>query len=105
MIPIQIVPHFSALSSVCAQLTEKAYGKILGAYTTASGWCTGCYVVSVATANTRRSVDFGIAYRAYVGTALQATAQSAADAITVASFNIEIAAVNTAGWQIMNHSC
>ena len=77
------------------QLFEKAFGYSIGSYTTSAGWCTGCFVDSTAAAS-RRSVDLTINYEAGVYAALESNATAAANTMTAASFNADLASINAA---------
>ena len=77
------------------QLFEKTFGYSIGSYTTSAGWCTGCFVDSTAAAS-RRSVDLTINYEAGVYAALESSATAAANTMTAASFNADLASINAA---------
>ena len=77
------------------QLFEKTFGYSIGSYTTSAGWCTGCFVDSTAAAS-RRSVDLTINYEAGVYAALESNATAAANTMTAASFNADLASINAA---------
>ena len=75
------------------QLSEKTFGYGIGSYTTSAGWCTGCYVDSVA--SSRRSTTFTVTFEAGVYAALESAATAAATAMTVASFNANLTSINS----------